>query len=132
MKAGAGLLKVDVNSKVLVFCRHQNWLALCFFIIVVYFPNLFTKWVKQNFAEISPACLSEMKFKVVFGNSLQSDIFPTPQDVMTELFLIHAWGKKESICDTVSEEVLQLFLIHPCSWYSYNFNIAAPVYDVLL
>lgn len=40
--------------------------------------------------------------------------------------------KKESIRDTLSEEVLQLFLIHPCSRYSYNFNRAAPVYDVLL
>lgn len=40
--------------------------------------------------------------------------------------------KKEIIRDTLSEEVLQLFLIHPCSRYSYNFNIAAPVYDVLL
>lgn len=38
--------------------------------------SLLTGWVKQNLAEISTTYLSEMKLKVIFGNSLQSDIFP--------------------------------------------------------
>lgn len=40
--------------------------------------------------------------------------------------------KNDSVFDTLSEEVLQLFWIHHCSWYSFDLNIAAPVCDVLL
>lgn len=111
-----------------VFCRHQNWLVLCFFIVVLYFPRLFTEWVKQVFAEMcttylfwneTPSNIWEIHFKVIFSPP-------------TLIIFDSCMRKKESICDTLSEELLQLFSIHLCSRYSYNFRTAAPVYDVLL
>lgn len=127
-KARARLLKVDVNRKVLGVFQMSELICL---VLLYNSPSLLTEWVKHSLKYLPPIFLKwnskwylEIHFKVIF--------FSACHDARTELFLIHVWGQKESVCDTLSGEVLQLFLIHPCSRYTYNFNRAAPVYDVLL
>lgn len=72
-KAGARLLKTDGNRKVLGIFQTPELICL---VLLYNSPSLLTEWVKQNLAEISTTYLSEMKLKVIFGNPLQSDIFP--------------------------------------------------------
>lgn len=94
MRAGAGLLKVDMNSIFfLSFCIPQDWQVLYFFITVVYFPNLFMVWVRQNLLKHLLSVFLKWN-SVIFGNSLQSDSFSTRQDVSTVNYFLFAYEGK--------------------------------------
>lgn len=113
-KTRARLWRADGNRKVLGIFQAS---ALICLVLLYNSPSLLTEWVKQNLAEISTTDCSEMKLKLIFGNSLQSDSFPHMSWCKDWIILDSCMRGKKKVYVTRSVE-----RCYNCSWFIHAHN----------